>query len=69
MSVTDAMSITEIGEALEQLAEDGFLSNYEEGMVYALVEDAGDQGEKFWESLDEETQEELRKIHRQTVCE
>ena len=69
MSVTDAMTIQEIGEELETLANEGFLTNWEEDYVLAIAGDAGDEGEKFWNSLGQETVEKLRDIHRNTVCE
>ena len=67
MSVTDAMTIQEIGEELAELAEEGFLTDWEEDYVSAIAGDAGDEGEKFWNSLGEETVEKLRDIHKQTV--
>lgn len=69
MSVTDAMTIQEIGEELEELANEGFLTSWEEDYVLAIAGDAGDEGEKFWNSLGQETVEKLRDIHRNTVCE
>jgi len=69
MSVTDAMTIQEIGEELETLANEGFLPDWDEDYVLAIAGDAGDEGEKFWNSLGQETVEKLREIHRNTVCE
>jgi hypothetical protein len=69
MSVTDAMSMDEIGSQLVTLAEEGFLTSWEEDYVSAIADSEGSEGEGFWESLDEETQEKLRAIHRNTVCE
>ena len=69
MTVTDAMSIQEIGEELAELAEEGFLTDWEEDYVQAIAGDAGEEGAKFWNSLGQETVEKLRDIHRNTVCE
>ena len=66
-SVTDAMTIQEIGEELAELANEGFLTDWEEDYVLAIAGSEGSEGEGFWNSLGEETMEKLRDIHRNTV--